>query len=287
MTYRPSPISRSRRTKVEMDRLRYALYEIVEHDKPMTVRQVFYRAVSAGIIAKTEAEYKQTIVRLLSEMRRSHDMPYSWIADNTRWVRKPPSFESLSDALEFTRETYRRALWSNQDHYCEIWLEKDALSGVLLSVTGQWDVPLMVTRGYPSLTFLHTAAEEIASQGKPAYLYYLGDRDPSGLDIPKRVERDLRSFAPDAEIHFERIAVTEEQVEAWNLPTRPTKKSDSRAKGFKGESVEVDAIEPDMLRGMVETVIAQHVDAVALDRLQRVEALEVETLAGMIERGLQ
>lgn len=126
--------------------------------------------------------------------------------------------------------------------------------------TEKWDVPLMVTRGFASLSYLHDAAEVIAWHEKPAYVYFLGDHDPSGLDITRNVERRLREFAPDAEIHFQRIAVTLEQIEAWNLPTRPTKKTDSRSKNFEGESVEVDAIRPTELRQLVRDTITQHID---------------------------
>ena len=112
----------------------------------MTVRQVFYRLVSSGVIPKTEASYKNIVVRLLGIMRREGDLPFRWIADNTRWMRKPSTYSSLEHALDNTIATYRRALWDQQDSYVEIWLEKDALAGVLYDVTAEWDVPLMVTR---------------------------------------------------------------------------------------------------------------------------------------------
>src|SRR5262249_28588791 len=150
--------------------------------------------------------------------------------------------------LRLTAQTYRRAVWDTQASYVEIWLEKDALAGVLYDVTEEWDVPLMVTRGYASLSFLHSAAETISSHSKPTYLYYFGDHDPSGLDITRAVEQGIRQFAPNADITFERVAVNPDQIEGMGLPTRPTKASDSRSKGFEGESVEVDAISPDDLR---------------------------------------
>jgi hypothetical protein len=128
-----------------MDHIRRALYDSLTADNPATLRQVFYRLVSAGVIAKTEAEYKHTIIRLLTEMRRAKEIPFGWIADNTRWMRKPTTFDSLEDALQSTAKHYRRALWQEQSVYVEVWLEKDALAGVLYEVTGQWDVPLMVT----------------------------------------------------------------------------------------------------------------------------------------------
>jgi hypothetical protein len=271
-----------RRGKREIEDIKEAIYRALQEDAPMTVRQVFYRLVSAGVIAKTEGEYKSTIVRLLGEMRRRGEIEFNWIADNTRWMRKPRTYSSLENMLRRTVEAYRRSVWDNQDCYVEIWLEKDALAGVLYQETGAWDVPLMVTRGYPSLSFLYSAAETIAAQDKTTYLYYFGDYDPSGLDIPRKVESDLREFAPDADIEFERVAVTRRQIAEMNLPTRPTKRTDSRAKGFIGESVEVDAIPPKVLRQIVGDCITQHVDDDAYDVLLKAEESERAALLSLI-----
>ena len=280
--YRSSPIKRRRRTRGEMADVRAAIRRVLADERPMTVRQVFYRLVSEGAIPKTEAEYKQTVVRLLTEMRLEGEIPFGWIADNTRWMRKPRTFDSVEEAIRNTAQTYRRALWVDQPAYVEVWLEKDALAGVLYTVTERWDVPLMVTRGYPSLSYLYEAAEAIeaaTAADKPAYLYYFGDYDPSGLDIARKVEERLGEFAPLADLTFERVAVTPEQVEALRLPTRPTKQTDSRSKGFEGRSVEVDAIPPQTLRGMVEECITRHVDEDALRVLKVAERSEREYLS--------
>jgi hypothetical protein len=282
-TYRTSPTKSKRRTKNDIEQLKLAIYEVVKQHKPMTVRQVFYQLVSRGAIAKSENEYKSTVCRLLVDMRRDGTIPFDWIADNTRWMRKPRTYHSLQGMLELTHETYRRSLWDNQDCYVEIWLEKDALAGVLTPITGQWDVPLMVTRGYPSVSYVYEAAIAMQAQQKPAYLYYFGDHDPSGVDINRFVEKQIREIAPDVELHFERVAVNPWQIIDMKLPTRPTKKTDSRSKGFVGESVEVDAINPDVLRELCEGCITQHVDGYALQRMEQVEAAERETLATMIE----
>jgi hypothetical protein len=277
LAYGSSP-TKLRRTKADIAELRGILEQVLRQYQPMTVRQVFYRLVSMGAIDKTEGEYKATVCRLLAEMRRDRQIPYRWIADNTRWQRKPRTYSSLNDALRSTAETYRRAIWDAQDAYVEVWLEKDALSGVLFQETQIWDVPLMVTRGFSSLSFLHTAAEVIAEVGKPSFLYYFGDRDPSGVAIDRKIEQELRAMAPGAEIHFERVAVTPEQVVTLNLPTRPTKTSDSRSRGFEGESVEVDAIDPDSLRMLVRRCVADHIDDRALRTLEKVENEERATL---------
>jgi len=257
---------------------------VAEEIKPATVRQIFYQAVSRGILDKSEAEYRGTVCRLLAAMRRAGELPYGWITDNTRWIRKPTTYPNLATMLEEQTKFYRRQIWNSQAVDVESWLEKDALSGVLYPITSEWDVPLMVTRGYPSLTFLHSAAEAMANTAWPTFVYYLGDRDPSGVDIPRKVEQGLREMAPDADITFEVLAVLPEQIEEFHLPTRPTKKTDTRSKGFVGESVEVDALPPAILREMVEQAITSHIDHEALDFERREEALERETLALLPER---
>jgi hypothetical protein len=282
--YGSSPTKQGRRTKADIEAIREAIYEELVAGRPMTVRQVFYRLVSRGAIAKTETEYKATVCRLLGTMRLARTVPFNWIADNTRWMRKPKTYSGLRAALSQTARTYRRALWDSQPTYAEVWLEKDALAGVLYEVTESWDVPLMVTRGYPSLSYLYEAAEAIGAADKPAHLYYFGDYDPSGLDIARNVEDRLGEFAPWAEIHFERVAVTPEQVAHWGLPTRPTKLTDSRSPGFLGESIEVDAIPPDALRDLVRECIERHIDRRALAEVRKVEREERTALDKFLGR---
>ena len=157
--------------------------------------------------------------------------------------------------------------------------EKDALAGVLYDVTEEYDVPLMVSRGYSSITYLHEAGEAIRAVGKPAFIYYFGDHDPSGVDIPRKIEAGLRAAAGDAvPITFSRAAVTPEQIARWNPPTRPTKASDSRAKGFAGDSVELDAIPAPTLREIVRGCIERHLDAAQLEVLRAAEQSERELL---------
>lgn len=282
--YGATPTKRSgRRTKRQMDTICGAMIHILQEHQPMTVRQVFYQLSTQGWIDKTEAEYKSVVCRKLVELRKTRVIPFDWIADNTRWMRKPVSHDSMEAALEETAACYRRNHWSDLDVYVEVWLEKEALAGVLCDETSTWDVPLMVTRGYPSLSFLHSAAETIAGCDKEVFLYYFGDHDPSGVDISRHVEESILELAPDADVNFERVAVNENQIELWGLPTRPTKKSDSRAKNFHGDSVEVDAISPDDLRAMAQTCITAHIDSAEWEQLQQTEAAEKETLKHFIE----
>ncbi len=277
------PSGRARRSPDQMQALRDAIYALAKVDHPMTIRSLFYRLVTSGVVEKTEQAYKG-VGRVATEMRRECDLPFEWFEDGTRWMRKSVRYSGLEAALERTASFYRRELWSEADVHVEVWVEKDAVAGVVFNVTDQYDVPLMVCRGYPSVSFLHNAASTIEGCGKPAFLYYLGDRDPSGLDISRCVEDGIREFAPTADVTFERLAVTLEQIALYELPTRPTKLTDSRSRGFEGESVELDAIPSGELRGIVERAIVQHVDAEHVRRLEVVEKEERATLAQMAKR---
>jgi hypothetical protein len=265
-SYESRPIKRARRTSAEIDRIKDAIYDTLAADNPMTIRGLFYQLVSKGVVEKTEAQYKTTVTRLAGEMRLARELPFNWVADHTRWRHGGSAFTSLENWLEESTATYRLDLWRDQDAYVEVWLEKDALTGVLISETDPLRVPLMVTRGYPSLTYLASAAANLRAIGRPTFLYYFGDHDPSGVDIPRVVEKRLREFAPECEICFERVAVLPEQIEELGLQTRPTKTTDSRSRGFTGgESVEVDAVPASILRQWCREKIEQHLDPEKLD----------------------
>jgi hypothetical protein len=254
-----------------------ALLAITREMQPMTVRQVFYQASVRGIVDKTETGYSK-VQRALVDLRRRGRLPYHWIADNARWQRKPASFRDPAEAMRQAAQYYRKALWADAADYVEVWLEKDALSAVVYDVTAEFDVPLMVARGYASLSFLHEAAEAIAFEDRPAHIYHLGDYDPSGVNAAEKIEETLRTFAPDAEIHFTRLAVLPHQIVAWNLPTRPTKTTDSRSKNFGDISVELDAIDARLLRQIVRDALEQHLPADQFAILKTAEESERELL---------
>jgi hypothetical protein len=273
-----------RATKADVEHRRDSLLVIVKTMRPMTVRRVFYQATVRGIVEKSEAGYTKVQTDLV-QMRRAGTLPYAWLADNTRWQRKPQTFNSVQDALDATARLYRKALWADADAYVELWLEKDALAGVVLPITALYDVPLMVARGYASLSFLHSAAEYINELEVPVYIYHLGDFDPSGMNAGEKIEETLREMAPDADITFQRIAVTVDQINAWNLPTRPTKMTDSRARGFGEISVELDAIEPNRLRDLARAAIERHLPPDQFKVLKAAEESE-RTLIHQLVDGL-
>ena len=291
-----------RRTKAEIDSIKLSIYDLCARYQPMTVRQLFYQLTTIGAIEKSEQEYKGTVCRLTKEMRLAGELPWDWLADNTRWMHKPRTYGGISDLLETSQRAYRRALWdpSTNPDYCEVWIEKDALTGVFLDVTSEFDVPLMPCKGYPSLSFIRQAAETIKDQiegrlghhsgGPKVHIYYFGDFDPSGVDISRSTEARLREFIREmgsvgyealflGAFHFHRVAVNHDQIEAMGLPTRPTKKSDSRSAKFGHNiSVEVDAINPDTLRQMTRDCITAHIDEHQLQTLRDTEATERQLL---------
>lgn len=247
---------------------------------PQTVRQVFYKLVSYDVIAKSSNEYQKVVYHLL-RMRRSRIIPYEWIADNTRWMRKPKSYNSLQDCLSINRETYRRAVWQDQAVHIEAWCEKDALAGVMFEVTGEWDIPLMVTRGFPSETFVYEAAQSLNSVERPIFIYYFGDHDPSGRAATENLKDKLRRFG--VTFVFEQVAVLPSQIKAWCLPSRPTKRTDSRSKTWMGPSIELDAIPANQLRSLIRQVIEQHVYNYTLSKKRRIEQLERDSFLTVFE----
>jgi len=204
---------KQRRNSMEIQR---AILQIFSELEPrLTVRQIYYALTVRGAVPKTEAGYRQTIYQL-KVMRETGIIPYDWIADNTRWYLKPTSDPSLESALDRWQESYRRDLWASQEHYVEIWVEKDALAGVISPITREFDVPLYIARGYGSMTVLFDAAEFLKNIGKPAFIYHFGDYDPSGVDAANKVRDGLLKHGAD--ITFTRMAITLYQIDEYNLP---------------------------------------------------------------------
>ena len=289
--YGSRTVKRARRTKAQLAELDNAIVHAVAEEHPVTVRGVFYRVSSAGAVAKTENGYRAIGRRLLA-LRRNRRIPYNWITDGTRWVTKPNTHRDVHTMLNDAAASYRKMLWHDQHVAVHLFTEKEAISGTILPITNQWDVPLGILRGYTSESFAYNMAQEIAKTGKPTFIYQLGDHDPSGVDAWRDFQRKVQGFLVEEEgddseekVHFERIAVTEQQIDELNLPTRPTKRSDSRAPGFGGQSVEVDAIPATTLRQLVHDAIVQHLDEHAYRITREAEESEQNLLARIVKGG--
>jgi len=272
-----------RRTAAEMDTLLMAIHYILAgEESTISVRHLFYRLSSTmGIIEKTEVAY-HSLVAHLSRWRRAGEVPWSAFADSTRWHIRKPTFDGIADALQRTHETYRRDLWSNQPHYCEVWVEKDTIASMVADVAGEFGVPVFVCRGFASLSALYSAAQvfkEAAASGKKVTVFHLGDYDPSGHAAADAIERTLtQDFG--CKLDFERLAILPGQIERLNLPTRPTKETDSRSANWTGtECVELDSMLPADMRAIVEVAITDLIEPYAWQKLQEIEAAERDSLA--------
>jgi hypothetical protein len=201
-----------------------------------------------------------------------------------RHRRSRAQLGELDDALDALASSYRKMLWLDQPVNVQLFTEKDAISGVLESVATRWDVPLGVVRGYSSETFAYEMANAL-DPSRRTVIYQLGDHDPSGVNAWDVFCTRVVEFAPTVAVDFHRLAVTPAQITDWLLPTRPTKTTDSRAKSFTGESVEVDAIPAPTLRTLVEDAITSHIDPVALELTRTVEAQERDGLAALAGEG--
>jgi DNA topoisomerase VI subunit A len=265
--YGACPTKRARRTKDEIAAIRETIMDVLRKDHPMTDRQLFYQLVTREGLPKEEKQYQGTVCRLVGEMRLNGTLPWDWISDITRRIRRPVTYASPTAALIELVQDYKRDLWAAQDCLVIVMCEKDAMLGVLEEETWPYQVPLVITRGFPSLSLLHELAELIEEQGKPVFIYYFGDHDPSGVWIDRSIEERLNELAPTADITFERVAVLPEQIEELGLPTRPTKNhpKNTHARDFDGDSVELDAIPAATLRAMVRECIERHIDQDALD----------------------
>jgi hypothetical protein len=275
--------SRGRPLKPATLALREAITELTGRFDRMTVRQCFYQLETAGLVPKSLGGYKR-VQRQVLQMRREELLSWDFIADGTRWQRKPATYRDVDSYVELMARSYRRDLWQGQGLRVEVWLEKDALADVITDVTSKWDVPLMVSRGLSSVTFLHSAAmtahDAYRLAGVSTFVYTLYDHDAGGERASKQIERDLPGHAPDVPIYVERLAVNEEQIEQWNLPTRPPTKEDPQAtKWGNRPAVELDAIDPARLTRLVEEAIERHVDRRAWNVQQ---AVEREERAGLL-----
>jgi hypothetical protein len=272
---------RHRRTQADMDAIRKGLIEITRRGKQMTVRQVFYQAVVHGLIDKTEEDYKGVIIRLLTDMRISGDIPFSRIIDETRRRDVTQTDKSIASAARRAAKFYRRSALDVCPAYIEVWCEKEALSGFMWEAASEYDVPVLTSKGMPSITQVYGSATWINSAhnaGKESFIYQFGDHDPTGIAITRAMIRRLTEFCGLLDCPpplVQRVALTPEQIEEFNLPTRPTKREgNTHAANFEGDSVELDALPPEALTNLITECIKQHINDRDLAVLREAEASE-------------
>ena len=231
---------------------------IVEsYDTPVTLRQLFYRLVAAQVLRNTQADYTHLSHRT-AEARRSGDFPD--LIDNTRKIRRPAFWDGPRDALQALVTQYRRDRTEGQENVVYLGVEKAGMVAQLDLWFSDRGLPILPLGGYSSQTFTADVAKDIKRQGRPAVLIYAGDFDPSGEDIPRDFAERVRCFDV-----VERIALTPEQVDEYELPVAMGKETDSRARSFAARhgrlvQVELDALAPDVLRHLYEDALARFLD---------------------------
>lgn len=240
----------------------------------MTLRQLYYRFVAADLIENTQYQYDY-LGEAIKEARLDGEILWNWIEDRTRStdagdhkkVRHTKRLKDNFQAFEDTAENYYRPRWEGQKYYVEAWVEKEALAGVFESVCRGLKVVSFPNRGYTSITMLKEAADRIRRKGrmngKEAVILYFGDYDPSGQDIERNIREKLNETF-DVEVDVERQALTRYQIDKYELPPQPAKKTDSRYEQFVEEhgdmAVELDALPPDELRDLIRDGVNAYFD---------------------------
>lgn len=247
----------------------------------LTLRQVYYQLVAKDLIENTERSYKN-IGTLVSEARLAGLIDWNAIVDRTRGLRRNSHFSHPSEVISAARFSYMLDRWENQPNYVEVWIEKDALVGIVSRAASPLDVPYFSCRGYTSQSEMWIAAQRFRNQQskKKRIIIHLGDHDPSGIDMTRDIQDRLNLFG--ANVQVKRVALTMEQIEAYNPPPNPAKITDSRAKDYiekyGNESWELDALEPQVIIDLIRDEIEMLINYDKLDIVEHKENKDVELL---------
>lgn len=235
----------------------------------LTLRQVYYQLVARDVIPNNERSYKN-LGNLISDGRMSGLIDWNAIEDRTRNLKQNSHWDSPGDILYSAAHSFAYDKWANQDNYVEVWVEKDALVGIVGQVCGEMDVPFFSCRGYVSQSEMWSAAqrlERFAGQ-KDIHIIHLGDHDPSGKDMSRDIVDRLSLFGVD--VQFQRIALNYNQIEEYGPPPNPTKLTDSRATGyieeFGYECWELDALQPEVIDTLIRDAVSELCDAELLEK---------------------
>jgi len=261
MKKRFKALSFSKESQTRIDQANEIIEDYRGQGLTLTLRQLYYQFVSKGIIPNTERSYKN-LGKVISKGRLAGQIDWDAIEDRVRVPERPPEFENLRELVDGALAVYRLPRRRGQEYYVELWVEKDALAGVLSPIAREHHITLMVNRGYSSSSAMYESAsrihrDRIDNESSAAVILYLGDLDPSGEDMVRDVGDRLRTFGTHVDIR--KLALTMDQVDEYKPPPNPAKMSDSRAKGYVekygDESWEVDALPPTSLRDLIEKEI--------------------------------
>lgn len=227
----------------------------------LTLRQLYYQFVARGHIANNQRQYKM-LGTIVDRARRAGLLDWKYIVDRTRNLMGNRTYDDPAELIESMVDKFHLDLWENQNVRVEVWVEKEALAGVVERAALSRGVNYFSCRGYVSQSEMHSAAQRHRyweRQGQDMVILHLGDHDPSGIDMTRDIMDRLNLFGASTEVH--RIALNFDQVEAYNPPPNPAKLTDSRAEGYiekyGTESWELDALDPATLNEL----IVDHLDS--------------------------
>lgn len=237
----------------------------------LTLRQLYYQFVSRAWLANTQAEYKR-LGSVVNDARIAGLIDWDHLTDRTRNLASLPTWRDPQQILHAVAIQYREDLWDQQPEYLEIWVEKEALAGVIARPANRWRVPYFSCRGYVSQSEMHEAARRIRAHARlgkqKCTIVHLGDHDPSGLDMTRDIRDRMELFG--AAVTVNRIALNMDQVEQYQPPPNPAKITDPRAadyiEQYGGESWELDALDPTTLDALVDGEIQRHLNHLIWDR---------------------
>lgn len=278
-------ISLNNSSMKSIDTINMILDQYSQQGYTLTLRQLYYQLVRRNLIANKDREYKK-LSRLTTAGRMGGLIDWKAIEDRIRVPKLPYWVYGISDALSDTKGHYRLNRMKGQARYIEVWIEKDALSQIVGRVTQKYHIRMMVNRGYSSCTAMYQAAKRISgANGQPAIIY-MGDHDPSGLDMVRDIEDRLNEFGVYPEIIHPALRM--DQIEQYELPPNPAKLSDSRARDYiemyGPESWELDALEPSVLVEVVENEISNLIDIDMYESVLDEEKQDKKELTKLIKK---
>lgn len=286
--------ARIRRTADDIAQLVRQIYAVLEEDHPQSVRHVFYRMTNPRLpvfVEKSDHGYKQ-IQHRMTEMRRSGALPYNWITDATRRGHFVSTFNGKAEFIQAFAGLYRADLWAYAEEYVEVWCESRSIAGVIERDCKDLAVSLFPSGGFSSLTLAYSSAmgiNDATDNGqKAAHVIYIGDYDPAGVLIDLSIEKELRTHLHSAvDLSFHRIAITEEQIERYDLPTKPRKEGDKRSQHVKS-TVEAEAMPAKTMRKLLRDTVEAFLPKGALEAAKVAEQSEqagLRALAVRMKRG--
>jgi hypothetical protein len=261
----------------------------------LTLRQLYYQFVSRGLLPNTERNYKN-LGNTLSEARLAGLVSWVAIEDRTRPLHGPTHWIGPDHMVRSGADTYAIDKWEGQDNRVEIWVEKEALEGVIAKAAEPLDLDFFPCRGYVSQSSMWRAARRLTNYekgGQDPVVLYLGDHDPSGIDMTRDI-KDRLALLGCKITQVERIALTLDQVREHNPPPNPAKVTDSRYQAYMAEfgeeSWELDALEPAFLVDLISKKTLEYRDQRKWDEALRKETKHkvfLDKACGDIEQWLE